>query len=80
MVRVVSNRQPALVVPIPTFLLRRFTEGVYYEICGIDGFSEAFGCSFQNYVGEVLASANQHSGITITPEERYHVGKGRRKG
>ena len=43
LVQVVLDGQPALVAPIPTFLLRRFTEGVYYEICGVVGFSEAFG-------------------------------------
>jgi hypothetical protein len=78
LVQVVLDGQPTLVAPIPTFLLRCFTEGVYYEICNVAGFSEAFGCSFQNYLGDVLASANQHSRFTITSEKSYYVGKDRK--
>jgi hypothetical protein len=78
LVRVDLDGQPTVVAPIPTFLFRRFTEGVYYEICNVAGFSEAFGCSFQNYVGDVLASTIQHSRFTITPEKSYYVGKDRK--
>jgi hypothetical protein len=51
LVRVTLNGRNAVVSPIPTFLFRRFTDGVYYEICDAKGFADAFGPSSQKYVG-----------------------------
>lgn len=78
LVRVVLDGQPALLAPIPTFLLRRFTEGIYYEIYDVPGFSEPFGRSFQNYVGDVLARTNSSLRFIIQPEKSYYVGKNRK--
>jgi len=64
-----------LIAPIPTYVIRRFTEGVYYEICNVDGFSAAFGNSFQQYVGEALTAATTGTSISILGEQPYRVGK-----
>ena len=42
------------------------------------GFSQAFGPSFQNYVGEVLAATTRDSTATFLAEEKYQVGKNRK--
>jgi hypothetical protein len=78
LVRVILNGRNAVVSPIPTFLFRRFTDGVYYEICDAKGFAEAFGRSFQKYVGEMLSKANYGERLTIVAEQPYHVGKDRK--
>ena len=78
LVRVSANGRNAIVAPIPTFLLRRFTDGVYYEICDAEGFSDAFGRSFQRYVGEMLDKVNQGERLNILSEQPYHVGKNRK--
>jgi len=78
LIQVNLQGKSAVIAPIPTFLFRRFTEGVYYEICGDNRFPDAFGRSFQNYVGDVLVAANRTKNLTILAEQSYHVGKDRK--
>ena len=78
LVRAILNGRNAVVSPIPTFLFRRFTDGIYYEICDARGFADAFGRSFQKYVGEMLSKANYGDRLTIFAEQPYHVGKDRK--
>jgi hypothetical protein len=75
LVWVTLRNKRTLIAPVPTYLLNRFTEGVYYEICDAEGFSAAFGNSFQEYIGEVLAAANKARKSVILSEREYHVGK-----
>lgn len=67
-----------LISPFPTLLFRRFTEGVYYEICNENDFGKPFGESFQNYVGEVIEKAVSGHNFTIYPEREYCIGKKRK--
>ena len=78
LIQVISDGKRGLIAPIPTFLFWRFTEGVYYEICDAAGFSDVFGSSFQNYVGDVLAAINKPVSFLILAEQDYHVGKNRK--
>jgi len=73
----VSNRD-SLVAPLPTFLVWRFTDGVYYEICQEPEFGSAFGDSFQRHVGEVVRRANTRGTLQVYPEEEYLVGNMRK--
>lgn len=59
----------ALICPLPILLYRRLNEGLYYEICGKTGFDEAFGESFQSFVGELLNRGNPKA--KIIPETIY---------
>jgi len=70
--------QRSVIAPIPTFLWWRFTEGVYYEIYNAPGFSDAFGRSYQAYVGHSIARANESRRLKVYPEAEYYVGKDRR--
>lgn len=63
----------SLVCPIPTLLFWRFTDGIYYEICGESGFDAAFGDSFQKYVGEVILKCVENN--KVIAEDSYKVGK-----
>lgn len=67
-----------LIAPVLTYLYRRFTEGVYFEICNEPDFAAAFGRSFQEYVGEVLVAGTQGGQLTILSEQQYHVGGDRK--
>lgn len=67
-----------IIAPLPPFLFRRFTEGIYYEICKEPDFSEAFGQSFQQYVGDVLKRGSPSGRLQIHPERQYMVGKERK--
>lgn len=78
LVRLTLRGKPAIAAPIPTFLLWRFTEGVYYEILNEPGFSDAYGKSVQAYVGLTAHRANQHQRFRIYAETEYHVGRDRK--
>jgi hypothetical protein len=72
------EQRARIIAPIPTFLIRRFTEGVYYEIRDEPDFSDAFGRSFQRYVGDVVARSNRAGRLTLHAEAEYVAGKDRR--
>jgi hypothetical protein len=76
--RQVLNGREYLLAPIPTFLFRRFTEGIYYEVNRETGFAEAFGKAFQDYIGEVISRAITGTTLLAHPEVVYRVGKNRK--
>src|SRR5260370_19725602 len=79
LVRIARNADIISVAhPLPTFLMRRFTEGVYYELLDAKGFSEAFGKSFQTYTGDVLSVSNSQRRLNILPECPFDVGRDRK--
>lgn len=72
------NNKDSYVCPLPTLFVWRLTSGIYYEIYKEEGFDNAFGRSFQNYIGEVLKNSNVENKININPEEEYYVGRERK--
>jgi hypothetical protein len=64
--------------PVPRYLLRRFTEGIYYDALGAPGFDLAFGRSYQAYVGEVIRAATSNGSLCVQAEAGYFVGKDRK--
>jgi len=69
LIQMKAQGKDSLVAPIPTMLTWRFTQGIYYEIYEMKGFDKAFGGSFQQYIGDVLADVLGESMI-ILPEEK----------
>jgi hypothetical protein len=67
-----------LMCPIPRYLIRRFTEGVYYDILNAPGFAAAFGTAYQAYVGDVLHAVSRRRSLTVLPEAEYYVGRDRK--
>lgn len=63
----------AIVCPIPRHLFERITDGIYYEICRVDGFEHPFGDAFQEYVGDVLKVLFTKG--NIYPETQYGKSK-----
>jgi hypothetical protein len=78
-VRMEASGRDGIVCPLPTFLFRRFTDGVYYEICDEPGFDAAFGKAFQTYIGEVIHAADTQAIFSIVPEAPYSAGKDERR-
>jgi hypothetical protein len=72
LVRITIDGVDHLLCPVPDHLLRRFTDGVFFEIVRAPGFSAAFGDSFQAYIGEVLNRASQ-SRYSVLAERAYSV-------
>jgi len=63
------NGKDAILCPIPRYLFERITDGIYYEICGVSGFDQAFGDAFQEYIGDVLKAVYKKG--EIYPETQY---------
>jgi hypothetical protein len=84
------ERQPLLVVnpwrldlalcPIPRYLLRRMSSGLYYDLVGKEGFDNPFGRSFEKYVGDVIAATCQGEQFVVRGEETYKVGLNKKHG
>jgi hypothetical protein len=69
-----SSHPDRLICPLPQLLLRRITSGLYYDIVNARGFDNAFGDSFQNYIGDVIKTACAAPPFSIRPEKSYYVG------
>ena len=60
--------------PCATYIIRYTTDGVFYSLVGQDGFANAFGASYQSYVGEVLNRSFSGENQTLE-EQRYGARK-----
>lgn len=61
--------RPAHICPLPTLLYWRITAGLYYDLCKERGFDQAFGTSFQDYIGEGLSKTFKGGKVKVYPEE-----------
>jgi hypothetical protein len=68
-----------VVCPIPRFLFRRFSSGIFYDLVKASDFDNSFGNSFQAYAGEAL-KAYLHDPFSIIAPEPYFVGKDKKHG
>lgn len=69
-----------LICPISHYLLQRTVRGIFYDIVKAPGFSDAFGASFQKYVGEVLKETCKSGDFVIHHETQYLDGKKKKHG
>jgi hypothetical protein len=61
-----------LYCPMPTLLLWQITSGIYYHVMKAEGFNNAFGNAFQNYVGFVINEVMANNALfTIYPEATF---------
>ncbi|EFH81728.1 hypothetical protein Krac_2473 [Ktedonobacter racemifer DSM 44963] len=63
------NGRQAHICPVPTLLFWRITSGLFYDLIRERGFDQAFGASFQDYVGDMLEKTLKGTSTTIYPEE-----------
>jgi len=70
--------RPYLVCPVPDYLFRRITEGIYFDIVTQNGFASAFGDSFQKYVGEALQRAARGR-LYVLSETTYGSAKAKKR-
>lgn len=69
-----------VICPLPTFVMRRISEGLYYDLVGTDAFGEAFGRAFERHVGDVLRLACPAPRFEVFGETPYWIGKQRKDG
>ena len=63
-----------LICPIPWYLLRRTSGGVFYDLVNSASFSNPFGNAFEDYVGDIIAAACNPDHFTVLDEEPYMIG------
>jgi len=63
------DKRPAHICPIPILLFWRITSGLFYDLIKEPGFDQAFGTSFQEYIGDMLEKTFDGTSTTIYPEE-----------
>ncbi|WP_115226419.1 hypothetical protein [Iodobacter fluviatilis] len=67
-----DSQQPDLLMGISEkLLIWRITDGLYYDICKLKGFSVGWGAAFEKYIGDVLTAALSGSGFTVLSEQPY---------
>lgn len=74
LIRFDSRNPDRVICPIPRYLLRRASGGLFYDLVNVPGFDNPFGGSFQDYIGEVLRKTCKYSHFTILAEKPYLVG------
>jgi hypothetical protein len=63
------NGRLAHICPVPTLLFWRITSGLFYDLINERGFDQAFGTSFQDYVGQMLEKTFDSRSVKVYPEE-----------
>lgn len=71
---------PALWCPLPDLLLRRVSEGLFYDLCKGEKelkvkFGNEYGRAFERYIGRVLREVFASPQFSIVGERPYTVGK-----
>jgi hypothetical protein len=61
--------------PIPSYLLRRASAGIFFDLVKSTDFNNPFGNSFQSYIGEVIRAFCKPPGFNVLAEKPYNVGK-----
>jgi hypothetical protein len=61
--------------PIPMYMLRRASDGLFYDLVKTPGFDNAYGAAFQNYVGTVLREILKSPKFEVMAETPYDLGK-----
>jgi hypothetical protein len=84
-VNVDDNRTPMFWCPLPQLLLRRVTEGLFYDLAeGAKTFKikygNEYGHAFERYVGRVISEVLHADDFSITKEQPYKVGKADKHG
>lgn len=78
LIRMRYRGNDAIVCPLPTLLFWRITGGLYYELIDDQRFPQAFGDSFQNYVGQIIVRSCQEEVIHLFAEQEYGARKARK--
>ena len=75
------NRPCEYLCPFPEFLLRRVTDGLFFDLIKHEkSFSNPYGKAFQRYVGDVLRAQFKEPAFRVLEEREYWVGQNKKHG
>ncbi len=64
-----------VICPIPWWLLRRTSGGIFFDLVKDSGFSNPFGDAFQTYVGDIIRATCKSPDFKVLAEQPYFVGQ-----
>jgi DNA-directed RNA polymerase subunit N (RpoN/RPB10) len=75
-----KGRTPVFWCPLPDLLLRRVTEGLFYDLLKSDmPFGDKYGRAFERYVGKVLREVFDSDRFSVAGEQPHEIIKGHMK-
>lgn len=74
------NGKILLSCPIPSYLLKRFSEGLFFDIAEAADFSEPYGKAFEKYIGYVANILVDNTKLSIEKPETYFVKRQKKEG
>jgi hypothetical protein len=67
-----DDRHPDRVIcPLPRFLARRSSVGIFYDLVNVAGFQNPYGGAFQTFIGEVIRKTCPPPRFTALEEKQY---------
>jgi hypothetical protein len=75
------TRDPNMAVcPIPSYLIQRITEGLFFDIKNVKGFGNSYGAAVESYVKGITEQLNEGGFFTVIEGSEYKVGKDKKHG
>ncbi len=78
LIKIKNFKKEQIFCPLPTLLFDRITRGIFYDLIKEPGFDNAYGHSFEEYIGDFLRHALK-SNLTVIGEQEYGSDRQRKK-
>ena len=79
LVRIDHKHPERVICPIPSYLMKRVSQGIFYDVASVAGFNEIYGAAFEAYVGKVLREFCRSGSFQIVGETPYTVARNQLK-
>lgn len=79
LVRYDQTKPDQVISPIPKYVLRRVTTGIFYDLINSKGFDHQYGVAFQDYIGSLCREFCSTPAFTLRQEREYRPKKGERR-
>lgn len=79
LIRYDQAKSDQVISPIPRYVLRRVTTGIFYDLINSKGFDQQYGAAFQEYVGSLCRAFCSSPPFTLRQEREYRPKKGERR-
>lgn len=76
LIRFDENHPERVLCPIPKYMLRRASSGIFYDIVNAPGFDNPYGNSFEAYVGDVLRATCGAEQFSVRGEVPWQDSRG----
>ena len=75
-----SKKPHLLYCPMPELVMKRFSQGLFYELKNARGYENPYGYSFQAYIGDVIHETFRGATYELQAEVPYRDGRNQKHG